>query len=271
MRKVVMMGLAAATMAMAACGGGNIGEPEGSANVAPQDTVVDFLLEENSSTVLRGRLATADGVLSFFATSHESTTIVRVQINGKTFDVTLDGTVTIDGHDAVLSVADKALLQTLVGELTSRFATAPSSRVEAVATLGSYLSEAPVGYAHRRLVDGVPIAEGLAAAGNGSVVCYTKGATKTAVYDNRAGATISKSVVLGSNWGRNAAGTGGDYSCMGLCGGGCFGSKYTKDCLNHDTCSHDLNASGGSRDTHGCADEYAAASDDMFGGCTSRQ
>jgi hypothetical protein len=58
-----------------------------------------------------------------------------------------------------------------------------------------------------------------------------------------------------------------------MCGSACngiplFGKKYTQDCLNHDVCSHNLNASGGSSDAN-CGDEYNAASDDATNGCTS--
>jgi hypothetical protein len=193
----------------------------------------------------------------------------------------------------------EALLQTLFNELAARFATATPipSGVEMLANYSSYLSEAPEGYAHRRLVNGVPLAEGVAASATTtrSVICITRGKTYSVAYDAPqdagtnacfwrgtdagpitvadAGANqckVTKPVLAGANWGRNYCATSGDYSCMGRCGAGCTGfgsSRYSLDCLAHDTCSHDLCSSGGGSDKKGCADEYAAASDDLSGAC----
>jgi hypothetical protein len=306
----MIVGLAAvASMMAAGCSGGSIGDAEGAPNV-PGETVSEFLLEESTDTVARGRLVTSQGQLSFFALSEAGTTTLKVQVNGKTFDITLDASVILDGHDAVLTVADKALLQTLFNELAARFATATPipSGVEMLANYSSYLSEAPEDYVHRRLVNGVPLAEGVAAsaATTRSVKCIIKGKTYTAAYDaphdagtnacfwkgkdagpnvgaNTSGSPITlvdaganqckvtKPVLAGSDWGLNYCSTkGGDYSCMGRCGAGCTGfgtSRYSLDCLIHDTCSHDLCSSGGGSDKKGCADEYAAASDDLSGPC----
>lgn len=270
MRRVISIGLAALVMgALGACGDASIGDAAGVSNPGTQDSTQTFLIEENTSTVLRGRLITADGQLSFFATSDNAETLVgRIQINDKIFDLTIDGSYILDGHNVVLSAADQALLLTLINELSARFtdATSLSPRVQAVGALASHLAEAPEGHIHRRLVDGIAVPEGtLASAGNGIITCLTKGRTYTAVYDDRYGQTTSEYVVAGANWGLNAAGTGGDYSCMGMCGAGCRGIfgmyRYSKDCLNHDACSHDKNASGGSSDLN-CGDEYDAASDD---------
>jgi hypothetical protein len=271
MKRAMFIGLSAvATMLAAGCGGGSIGEPEGSTNVAGGDTVTGLLLDENSDTVTRGRFITTDGELSFFVISDTSNRILKVSLNGKTFDMKLDASVTIDGHDAVLTVADHALLQTLLGELRARFETATtiSRGIETLVNFGSYLSDAPAGHVHLRLINGVAVPEGFAAsASSAAPICLTKGATVTAKYTNKAGTTITQAVVVGSDWGKNAAGTSGNYSCMGGCGAGCPTSnggktKYLQDCLNHDTCSHNLNSSGGPFDRNGCADEFNAASDD---------
>jgi hypothetical protein len=269
MRRAMVIGLAAvATMLAAGCGGGSIGDAEGSSNVSGDDTVTGLLLDENTETVTRGRFATTDGQVSFFATSDAATRVSRLQINGKTFDATVDGSVTVDGHDAVLTAAEKALLLTFSEALTSRFQTETrgASRFEALATLGSYLSEAPEGYVHLRLVNGVAIPEGVAAsAGNGSIKCLKKGQTATASYTSSTGVRTSKAVVVGANWGTSLC-SKGNYACMGLCGGACFGKAWTQDCLNHDTCSHDKCSTAGSGDPN-CKDEYSAASDDMNANC----
>jgi hypothetical protein len=267
----MLIGLASVAMAMTACGGGSIGEPEGSSNVSGEDTA-GLLLDENSANVTRGRFVTSNGQLTFFSTSDAATRVVRIQINGKTFDVVVDGDVTVDGHDAVLTPAEKALLLTFSEAVTSRFQTVTTagSRIEGIAMLGSYLSEAPEGYVHRRLVNGVAIPEGAAAlSGNGRVICLTTGRTYTASFTSSSGVRTSKSVVAGSNWGTSVCGRG-DYNCMGRCGAGCSGTKYTLDCLNHDTCSHEKCSTTGPFDSN-CKDEYSAASDDMNGGCTATQ
>jgi hypothetical protein len=306
MRRAIVIGLAGVAMVMAACGGGSIGDPEGSTNVGGQDAV-GLLLEENTDTVTRGQLVTVNGHVSFFAISGTDTMTLRAELNGKTFDVIVDGSVTVDGHDAVLTADETALLQTLAEELRLRLPTATTgaSRIEALATLGWYLSQAPTGYVHRRVINGQVLPEGVAASpSNGSVVCYAKGKTLAARYTAPLTATlptgtkcpvagmagtnictnnggvpiipasgsptqcsITKTVVTGSSWGTSVC-NGGNYGCMGLCGGGCSGTKYTVDCLNHDTCSHDAASTTGSADPS-CKDEYSAASDDMFGGCTS--
>jgi hypothetical protein len=261
----MFLGLAAvATMVAAGCGGGSIGEPEGSTNVSGGDTVTGLLLDENSDTVTRGRFVTTDGQISFSATSDADTSAVRIQINGKTFDVTINGSITVDGHDAVLTEAEKALLLTFSEALTSRFQTETkgATRFESVARLGSYLSQAPEGHVHVRLVNGVELPEGVAAsAATAAIVCLKKKATATASYTDNKGVRTTKPVVVGSNWGGNACNTGGDYNCMGLCGAGCAGSNWTQDCLDHDTCSHDKCSKYGPLDPN-CKDEFNRASDD---------
>jgi len=98
--------------------------------------------------------------------------------------------------------------------------------------------------------------------------CIKKTTTVTASYDNAAGAATSKGVVVGSDWGTSACGSG-NYSCMGRCGAGCngFGGGWTLDCLEHDACSHDLCAAGGGSDAN-CGDEYNHASSDIFSSCS---
>ena len=278
MRRAMLIGLASVAMTVAACSGGSIGESEGAGNTPEVDDTVNLLIEENTENVFRGRFATRDGQINFLATSANAASIVaRLQINDKVFDLTIDGSYTLDGHNVVLTPADKALVQALFNELSTRFTdpTTVSPRVYSVANLASYLSEAPVGHIHPRLVDGVVVPEGtLAAAATKSIICLTKGKTYTATYTAKSGATTSQSVLAGANWGQNMADAGGDYNCMGMCGAACNGilglKRYSQDCLNHDTCSHNLNASGGASDIN-CGDEYNAASDDSspFNGCTS--
>ena len=264
MRRAMFLGLASVAMVLAACGGGSIGDPEGSANGAGESTVTGLLLDENSDTVTRGRFITTDGQLSFFATSEADTSALRIQLNGNRFEVTVNGSIIVDGHEAVLTAAEKALLLAFSEALTSRFQaeTKGATRFEALANHSSYLSEAPEGHVHIRLVNGVALPEGVAAsaASAASYICLKKGATATARYDTAAGAVVSKQVVVGANWGTSLCGRG-NYSCMGKCGAGCTGTYWTQDCLNHDTCSREMCSTRGPADPN-CKDEFNAASDD---------
>jgi hypothetical protein len=277
MRRVMTIGLAALTIGLMGCTA-SIGEPEGSSNIGTADTMQGFLVDESTATTLRGRLGTADGQLSFSTIAQdEATTLVSVRINGKTFDVTLDnGLVVNDGHGAVLTAADRALLGALLEELAVRFAE-PASHVHSLMVNATYLSEAPQDFVHTRYVSGerniaaftgeTPTSTTLLE-GDDRVRCITKGATVTAVYDLANGARYAEAVLVGANWGTSVKGAG-DYSCMGKCGAGCglFTKKYTKDCLDHDVCSHNVGATGGGANPD-CGDEYRAASDDYNGACT---
>lgn len=100
------------------------------------------------------------------------------------------------------------------------------------------------------------------------LVCVRKTYTVTASYDNRSLVVTNQSVVVGADWGTSACGSG-NYACMGRCGAGCsgFGGGWTLDCLEHDVCSHNLCASGGSSSLD-CGDEYNHASSDMFSSCS---
>jgi hypothetical protein len=317
MRRAIIISLAALAMgALGACADASIGDPEGSRTGGQdQDTVTGLLIEENTDTITRGQYVTQGGRVSFFAVSSADTMMLRAQLNGKTFEVIVDGSVTVDGHGAVLTAEEKALLQALGEALRSRVETVTTgaSRIDQLATLGSYLSEAPAGYVHLRLVNGQVLPEGVApSAGNGVVTCFRSGSTGKSyvtsytapaaatlpintstskkcptpdpgilpgsnICANNAGVAIAasspakcrvtKTVVIGSDWGHSVCGLG-NYGCMGLCGGGCSGTKYTLECLKHDVCSHDAASTTAGSDPS-CGDEYSAASDDMFGGCTT--
>ena len=172
----------------------------------------------------------------------------------------------------------RALLGSLLGELGVRF-TEPASHVHSLMMNTAYLTAAPEGFVHTRYVTGTPKVAALTgetpvstttSERDEKVTCITKGTTVTAVYDKGLdGSRYAEAVLVGSNWGTSVRGTG-NYGCMGLCGGGCgpFVTKYTKDCLDHDTCSHNYGASGGSADGN-CGDEYRNASDDFNGACTN--
>ncbi len=97
---------------------------------------------------------------------------------------------------------------------------------------------------------------------NEGITCIYKGTNVTATYDLGNNGTVrNRTVKVNSNG-------GGSYGCMGRCGGGCgWGapSSYTKDCMDHDKCSLDTGASGGSSDSN-CGDEFDHAADDWTWG-----
>src|SRR5262245_43093291 len=110
MRRVMLIGLAALAMGGLACSDGNIGDVQTEPSVSDPnaDAVANLVLDEHTDTRVAGRLRTADGDLSFVATFVAARLSVSVTVNGKHFDASKDGaTTTIDGHDAVLTDADK--------------------------------------------------------------------------------------------------------------------------------------------------------------------
>lgn len=198
-----------------------------------------------------------------------------VTVNGKRFDFEADfaqGVLSSDGHGAVLSAGDRQALATFASTLGTYLMEqgAPQQHELLVAVEAEYWSESPEGYVHQAKSMQAQGGGQRSALGNGDdgITCVTKNTTRTAYYDRGTSGTLAyKSVVVNSNWGTNVCG-GGDYSCMGRCGGGCgWGapSAYTLDCLDHDTCSHDLCSSSGASDTN-CGDEYNQAQDDWTWG-----
>jgi hypothetical protein len=123
----------------------------------------------------------------------------------------------------------------------------------------SYWSQAPVGVAPPTETLYVETADGLVRFGYGDdgVKCRSKGSWVTAYWDDSSG-QHSQSVKVGSDWGEQ---WNGDYDCMGKCGAGCSGSRYTQDCLEHDVCSKKNYSSSGGFD-HNCGDEYWNAAND---------
>lgn len=191
-----------------------------------------------------------------------------VEIDGKTFTVRLDGdgSILLNGGGAVLSSEQKAALKALSDELVSYLeATGNTSgnRVQtSLISVLSYWSEAPEGYSYdNRSIQG-PSNDGYhAASRNEGVTCIRKNTYVTAAYDDSRGSHY-ESVLVGSK-------PRSGYGCMGRCGGDCgqwwLASSWTKDCMDHDQCSHKNYSSGGSSDPN-CGDEFDEAADDWLQG-----
>lgn len=278
MRRAMVIALSAATAAvLGACasavgtdvtGGDSIDEQTGG-----RSTTVALTVDENTATRLNGLLRTVDGELAFSAIAIDQNTIeLRLVVNGKTFDSTIDDVKTaIDGHGAVLADADRALLTTFIDQFAIRFAGASAAERDlSLNRLALYISEAPQGHVHRAITRGSSEVAALgaeaAATGDEGVTCIKKGASVTAVYTDKSGKITQESIVVGSKMSPMPGGKG-DYSCMGKCGAGCtdywfMKTGYTKDCLDHDACSRKYSASNGAKDPN-CGDEYNAASRDF--------
>lgn len=264
-----LMGAVSAVLLVVGCGVEPLPEEAASA----VDLAGEGLALERGASTLSGAFA-KDGTRVEFrseALSPEATRLF-VALNGKRFDFEADFTQGIlhsDGHGAVLAAAEREVLAGFARTLGSYLVQGPfAPHEQLVAVQAEYWSEAPEGYVHpsKRMRLGLPAIEGERSSlsnANDGVTCITKGTTRTAYYDNKAGTVYSQSVTVNSNWGTNSCGAG-DYSCMGRCGAACgWGapSSYTLDCLDHDLCSHNLCASGGGSDAN-CGDEYNQAQDD---------
>jgi hypothetical protein len=263
-----VMGACASTAETDVTGGEAIGEQTGG-----RSTTVALTVDENTATRLNGVLRTVDGELAFSAITIDASVIqLRLVVNGRAFDATIDDAKTaIDGHDAVLTDADRALLTTFLDQFAIRFAGASAAERDlSLNRLALYISEAPQGHVHRAITRGSSEVAALGAdpeaIGDEGVTCITKGARVTAVYTDKSGKVTEEAIVVGSKLSPMPGGNG-DYSCMGKCGAGCkdywfMKTGYTKDCLDHDACSRKYSSTNGAKDPN-CGDEYNAASRDF--------
>jgi hypothetical protein len=293
MKHVWLIGLSAvASMAMGGCGSSEVGSIERMPTASEHERDINALVvDEQTETRTTGRLHTMNGDLTFTSVyAGEEGFSVKIVVNGKTFDGTLDGEITImDGYEAVLSLTDRALLRTFADALAVRFGTTMLRRDSSMYGWAVHLSNAPEGYVHVK-VDTTPAPEVAALTGtpvtdagpmpapwksgtstpvfgNEGKTCTKKGSVVMAAYANASGVKYVERVVVGVNWGKLS--NGSSYDCMGKCGAACgMGGGYTKDCMDHDACSYRYRASGGSSDSN-CGDEYKAASDDIFNSCST--
>ena len=299
MRRAMLIGFAAMVAGVVGCSSAEIGEAEGvpqTDNTRPtddpnSDLTSALVIDENTGTRVSGRLQTSDGVLAFVAIRTDATRItVKITVNGRTFDGTLDGdTTVIDGHDVVLTVAEKTLLKGFSDALAEKIGMPEESPQVPVYRFAALLSIAPEGHVHRRLETyngpvaavGTPVSPDAGKFGNEGVTCIKigtiVGSTYTANFINDAGVDIGTRNILdpvkvGYDGGKGVVNSKSvDYSCMGRCGAGCsgFGGGWTKDCLDHDQCSLTYKASGGASDKN-CGNEYNEASDDIFASCSGK-
>jgi hypothetical protein len=268
-------------LAWAGCGLESHQTPENDVEDSVQVQVRGLNIVEHSASSLLGRFASQHGVIDFEARAPEQERAELVfTINGKTLSYeALTSTDEHDGFyrvlgDVVLSRADSQLareaLDALIEELGDDQA-AMALFEASVAKMAAFLAQHQVGQVVQSLSRSEyasPTPRRNKRLDDDATICIKKNTTVTANYDKaKSGTAYAKSVVVGSDWGTSACGSG-NYACMGRCGSGCggFGSAWTMDCLDHDACSHDLCASGGSRDVN-CGDEYSHAQSEFFASC----
>ncbi len=220
-----------------------------------------------SSDQIQGQ-GTYNGVaLSYAATTQGDDFQTQVTIDGQEFTASLgaDGSIQLDGGNAVLTAAQKEALNALAEEFASHLeATGNTSgnRIQtAFLAVISYWADAPEGYNYgERNISG-PSKSYYAASRNEGVTCISRNTYVTAQYDDSRG-SHNESVRVGSK-------PRSGYGCMGRCGGDCgrwwIPSAWTKDCMDHDQCSHKNYSSGGSSDPN-CGDEFDEAADDWLQG-----
>ncbi|MBU42240.1 MAG: hypothetical protein CMN76_03390 [Spirochaetaceae bacterium] len=221
-----------------------------------------------SSDQIKGQ-GTYNGVsISYDATTSGEDFETTVTIDGQKFTASLggDGSITLDGGNAVLTQSQKDALDALAQEFASHLeatGNTSGSRIQvAFLSVISYWAEAPEGYTYgSRSIDGPSPAGYNAASRNEGVTCIRKGTYVTAAYDDSRGSHYD-SVLVGSK-------PRSGYGCMGRCGGDCgswwLASSWTKDCMDHDQCSNVNYSSGGSSDPN-CGDEFDEAADDWLQG-----
>ncbi len=260
-------------------------DTEQRSDAAPIESVETYVpglhVSAHDASTFQGSFAGDDGRLEFFAHApDEQHAELDFTINGKLLHY--EALAATDAHDGWFRVmADVAIeradttlarqaLETLIehlGEDVSAMALFESS----VPKMASFLAEQTPGsfvssLSRKEYSVERPVSKSL---NDDGLVCIKRNATVRAAYDRgKSGSSSSVSVVVGSNWGTSACGSG-NYACMGRCGAGCngFGGSWTLDCLEHDACSHDLCASGGASDAN-CGDEYGDAKSDIFTSCS---
>jgi hypothetical protein len=234
----------------------------------------------HDASAFEGTFVDDNAVVRFSArTQPGDGAVLDFEINGKRFGY--EGVAPTDAHDGwwlleadqVVDARDvagaRAAADALIAELGFE-TTAMALHESAPAKMAFYLGgrapgELVASASRREYMSDSPQSRTL---GNDGTTCIKKNTTVTAYYDQgTSGTAYSEAVYVGSDWGTSNCGAG-NYSCMGRCGAGCtgFGGGWTLDCAEHDVCSHNLCASGGSSDPN-CGDEYNNAEVLLFGGC----
>ena len=229
-------------------------------------------LQINTAEQLKGQTVIDQHTLDYQVVQQESAYYIEVLIDDHRLEAWISYSpevVTHDGHNAVLTQEQKALLLSFFDQLGTAIVNSNGNtptHIELVLMEYAFLrtlefwSQAPDGFVHDRRTNHADIA--LKGTGNDGVTCIKKGRSYRLSYTDRNNRTIRKTRKANYNG-------GGSYDCMGRCGASCgrwwVPSAWTLDCFEHDQCSLDYSASGGGG-APTCGDEWWNASDDwVFG------
>jgi hypothetical protein len=259
---------------------GQISQDDSPNDETQQTATAGLTLKRHDASALEGTFVTNDGEIQFSAkTLGRDQAELQFQINDKVLHYeALASTEEQAGFfrvnaDVAFTAAERGLASNLLDALVAEFgneASALSLFEASVPKMAHFIANQPEGV----LVTSIVRAE-LAGVGalrdkslrDDGVTCIKRGRAMSVQYDDKRGTVSTVSVNVGDNWGSSAC-RSGDYNCMGRCSAGCggFGGGWTLDCLEHDACSHNLCAAGGSRDAN-CGDEYSNAAWDVFASC----
>lgn len=272
------IGLMAILLTMGCSGGGDVGEPPD--DIAQTEALA---LQARSDTRLAGTLLKGGVRVEFEAMKGSGSLATSTLIlGGKTFEHALDastGTLTVDGHDNVLSAGDIALVRALAVEMERRLAPSVSTGLptQEVLLLGqlTWLADTHADFTVSRFTRKNPLlqtADGplVFGVGNNGVLCLARGARyAVSFWPVGWNWAVSEYAYANASYG---IGTGagpdypyGDWTCQGQCGTGCqdwWHSGLFYDCLEHDRCTYHYS-------THKCDPAAVDAADDYTASFTS--
>jgi len=230
----------------------------------PQDDLVSLL--QHAARTGQGPLTQSSFMISVGSSSGYTNKTYALEFQDLKIEVTLDRdsrTLKFEGPDVTLTEEALAEMRKLLVDMhsvnSSQIVLQASRQEQAdIEGLTSWLSEGAVGTVLSESV--------LERTVTAEVSCLTKNKTITVEWSDTTG-QHSMDVVVGSEL--TYEGQVGDYRCMGLCGAGCNGNYYTRDCLVHDTCSFygrkDQKSLGGADPD--CGKFWWDAADDFVFGC----
>mmetsp|Transcript_26397 Transcript_26397/g.54433 ORF Transcript_26397/g.54433 Transcript_26397/m.54433 type:complete len:263 (-) Transcript_26397:87-875(-) len=228
----------------------------------PQHDLVSFL--QHAAHMGQGPLTQSSFMVSDGGSSGNTDTYVLLFPN-ITFEITVDReskTLRLEGSDVTLTLDALAEMRKFLSDIQSvngsqTTLVASQQQKDEIEGLILWLSEGDVG---------TVLSETTLQTTLVGVKCLRPGENVTVEWSDRSG-HHNHTIEVGSEL--TYEGQVGDYRCMGMCGGGCNGKYYTRDCLVHDTCSYYGHQDKSS--LHGldpdCGSYWWKAVDDFVFGC----
>jgi len=226
-------------------------------------------LETQNDDNFKGKIRINNSLIQYTASAKEDLVFdIAVVIDKKTIDAVVnykDESIQINGYDNILSASQKeALLKTgsFIADYLLDTKKGDIAMIEyTLLSFLEYWGKSPENYMYSKRSILTSVNTTNLKSRNEGVTCIRRNTVVNAEYDDSRGNQRDR-VRVGSKPRAN-------YGCMGRCGGDCgrwwIPSAWTKDCMDHDQCSHINNASGGSGDRN-CGDEFNEAADDYIFG-----